>query len=102
MIVEILRIVLGTLFALFIPGFIIVKTFFEEFNIPEQIGFSIVFSIMIDIAIAIFLGYNESWAKVTGGLTFLNIVKAEIVVFFLLLIIYGIKVFIIKRFSDKK
>ena len=34
---------------------------------------------MYDIAIGIFLGYDEAWAGVTGGLTFINIVKAEII-----------------------
>ena len=46
---------------------------------------------MIDIGIAIFLGYDELRAIKTGGLTFPNIVKIEIIINSLLLILLLIK-----------
>ncbi len=75
--IEIIQIILGTLFALFIPGFLAVRLFFPEFRILERIAFSIAFSIMISIAIGIFLGYSEEWAQVTGGLTLKGIIISE-------------------------
>ncbi|MBD3203200.1 hypothetical protein GF327_02820 [Candidatus Woesearchaeota archaeon] len=100
MIIDILRIIIAALFSLFIPGFIIVYIFFEEFTLLEKISFSVAFSIMIDIAIAIILGYNKDIANLTGGLTFASIIKAEIIVIMILGIIYLIKY--IKKNENKK
>ncbi|MBN2423044.1 DUF1616 domain-containing protein [Candidatus Woesearchaeota archaeon] len=97
MILSFIRIILGVAFALFIPGYLIVRLFFEEFNDLEKIAFSIVFSIMTDIAIAIFLGYNEAQALRTGGLTFFNIVKAEAVILLILCAVLWIKIYLNRK-----
>ncbi|MFH0874999.1 MAG: hypothetical protein V1859_03615 [archaeon] len=97
--IEILRIIAGSLFALFIPGFLTAKLFFPEFKILEKIAFSIAFSIMISIVIAIYFGYDEAWALKTGGLTFPNIVKAECFLLFIFAIIFLVK-YIIKKTKE--
>ena len=96
MIADILKIVIGIPVALFIPGWLIVSIFFRELKILEKIAFSIAFSIMLDIAIAIFFGYNEAQALRTGGLTFTNIVYAELIIMFILALILII-IFIIEQ-----
>ena len=99
---QIIRIILGFAFALFIPGFIIVYIFFREFQPLEKIAFSVVFSMMISIAIAIFLGYNEEWASKTGGLTFKNIVKMEAYVMAFLLFLFVVALIYQKRKRSAK
>ncbi len=101
MITDLLRIILGLVLALLVPGFIIVQTFFSELKLLEKVAYIITFSVMTDIVIAIFLGYNESWAQVTGGLTFENIMKAEIVVIILLLVLFLAK-YLVKKYLYKK
>ena len=102
MILDIIRIVIGLAVALFIPGFILVLLYFKEFKPLEKIAFAITFSVMIDIAIAIFLGYNEAQALRTGGLTFQNIIKAEIIVFTILALLTWIKHVVKKKLFKKK
>ena len=80
MILEILQFLVGAFAALFATGFLITEIFFKEFKNLEKIAFAIAFSIMADVAIAIFLGYDEAQAARTGGLNFKNIVIAEFLV----------------------
>ena len=77
MIIEILQFLIGSFVALFLTGFLITGIFFREFKGLEKIAFSIAFSIIADVAIAIFLGYDEAQAARTGGLNFMNIAKVE-------------------------
>ena len=91
MILEILQFITGVFLALFATGYLITEAFFREFKGLEKIAFSIAFSIMVDVAIAIFLGYNESQALRTGGLTFVNIIISESVVILLLIIVLFVK-----------
>jgi len=80
MIMEIIQFAVGSFAALFLTGYLITECFFREFKGLEKVAFSIAFSIMVDVAIAIFLGYDEAQAARTGGLNFINIAKAELVV----------------------
>jgi hypothetical protein len=52
---------------------------------------------MVDIAIAIFLGYDEAQALRTGGLTFINIMYSEIAVFGVLMALLGLKIILKKK-----
>ncbi|MBU0756897.1 MAG: hypothetical protein KKF44_02430 [Nanoarchaeota archaeon] len=102
MILELVQIILGLGFSLFIPGFLVVIIFFKEFNKAEKIAFSITFSIMISIAISIFFGYNEEWAAKTGGLTLSNIILAEFIVNSLLIVILLIQTFVQRKAVNNK
>jgi len=86
MILEILQAFLGLSFALFIPGFLMVLLLFDEFKLLEKLVFAVAFSIMLDVFIGIFFGYNEAQALRTGGLTLMNIIYAELVINAILLI----------------
>lgn len=88
MILQIFHAVVGAAFALFIPGFLITLIFFKELTWLQKIALAITFSIMLDVAVGIFLGYNEARAKVTGGLTPYNIWLYELSITGILLIIY--------------
>jgi uncharacterized membrane protein len=104
MILEIVRIIIGLMLALFIPGFFVVMLFFREFKLLEKIAFSVVFSIMIDVGIAVWLGYNSEQAAITGGLTFANILNMQIIVISVLLAFAGLKFLLMRRtkFIKKK
>jgi len=74
----------GLIFALFLPGFLITLIFFREVKILERILLSIAYSIMITIAIAICLGYNEQVKNITGGINSFNMWKWELIITFCL------------------
>lgn len=91
--IEIIQIVLGALFTLFIPGYLLTRILFDEFSILEKLIFSVAFSIMINVLISIYLGYNEAWAAKTGGLTFTNILFYELIICAILSLALLIKLF---------
>ena len=101
MIFEIIRAVFGLLFALFVPGFLVVAIFFKEEKPMEKLAFSITFSIMISIIIAIFFGYNAAVKDLFGGITFENLVLGEVVVNCSLLILLGLDIFFGKKEKKK-
>jgi uncharacterized membrane protein len=70
----------GLLFGMFLPGFFISLIFFKEAKWLERILLSITYSIMITIAIAIGLGYNEAVKNITGGITSFNLWKWELII----------------------
>jgi uncharacterized membrane protein len=88
MIIDIIRIVLGLLLGLFIPGLILVMVFFRELNLLEKLSLAVVFSMMISISIAVYLGYNAEQAAITGGLVFENIIRLQVMVVAILSILY--------------
>ena len=88
MILEILRAIIGSLFALFIPGYLVTLIFFKELKPLQKIALAVTFSIIIDVAIGIFLGYNENMKDLTGGVTAENIWFYSLIISAFLLIIY--------------
>lgn len=88
MILEILQAIIGTLFALFIPGYLLVLIFFKELKPLQKMALAITFSIMVDVAIGIFLGYNENMKNLTGGVTAENIWFYSLIVSAFLLVMY--------------
>lgn len=88
MIAELIQVVCGLLVALYIPGFLAVELFFSELARLEKFIYAVVISIILDIIVAVSLGYNEAWAAKTGGLTFSNLVLVESVLIAVLLIPY--------------
>ena len=89
-IIAINQIIFGLLFSLFIPGFLIVLIFFKELDLIEKIGLGMVLSICVDIALGLFLGYNEYMKNLTGGITaeniWLGLITISLVLFMILLI----------------
>ena len=64
---DILHIILGLAFALFIPGFFLTKILFKEQEFLEIIALSIAFSIGLDIFLGLFLGVNKTMSQLTGA-----------------------------------
>jgi len=90
-ILDFIRITLGLIFALFIPGYLIVKIFFDDLRFREKVAYAVTFSIITDVCISIFLGYNRDWASFTGGINLQTIIVAECTVTFILLLILMLK-----------
>ena len=88
MILEIIVAIIGALFALFIPGYLVTLIFFKELKLLQKIALAITFSIMIDVAIGIFLGYNENMKNITGGVTSGNVWFYSLIVTSFLLVMY--------------
>ena len=91
MIIDILRVVIGSLFALFIPGFLLVLIFFKELNKLQKVTLSIVLSMIMTVFISIFMGYNETMKDLTGGVTAYNLWIYEILISVILFFTYLIK-----------
>ncbi|MBI2557991.1 DUF1616 domain-containing protein [Candidatus Woesearchaeota archaeon] len=72
--------ILGLLFALFIPGFLVTLIFFRESELLERIMLSITFSIMLSIAIGISLGYSKNVKEITGGINPKNVWMWELII----------------------
>jgi uncharacterized membrane protein len=72
-ILSILQIVIGLPLALFIPGYLITRIFFKELDELEKVALGFVLSIAVDIAVGLFLGYNEYMKNLTGGITAFNL-----------------------------
>lgn len=88
MIFKILVAIIGVLFALFIPGYLVTLIFFKELKLLQKIALAITLSIIINVAIGIFLGYNETMKNLTGGVTVDNVWFYSLIITSFLLIIY--------------
>jgi len=86
-ILQIIQIIFGLLFALFIPGFLVALIFFKELEVIEKVALAFVFSICIDIIVGLFLGYNEAMKNLTGGITAFNIWIYLVVITIILILI---------------
>ncbi len=91
MILQVLRAIIGSLFALFIPGYLLVLIFFKELNMLQKAALAIVLSIITSVSIGIFLGYNETMKNLTGGVTEYNVWTYELLVSGILFVIYLLK-----------
>ncbi|MGV8086560.1 MAG: DUF1616 domain-containing protein [Candidatus Woesearchaeota archaeon] len=72
-ILQIIQIPTGLILALFLPGYLIARIFFKELDELEKVALGFVLSIAIDIALGLFLGYNETMKNITGGITAFNL-----------------------------
>ncbi len=88
---NILQVVIGLILALFLPGFLIALIFFKELEALEKVGLAFVFSIMIDIIVGLFLGYNEYMKNLTGGIIARNVWIYLSLITLILLIVYYLK-----------
>ncbi|MBT6505251.1 hypothetical protein HOK68_00550, partial [Candidatus Woesearchaeota archaeon] len=70
---EILHVIFGLIFFMFLPGFFLNKLIFSESEIWETLAFSILFSLAISLLLGLFLGVNETMANLTGGITEFNL-----------------------------
>ncbi|MFH1592029.1 MAG: DUF1616 domain-containing protein [Candidatus Woesearchaeota archaeon] len=88
MILQINQIIFGLLFSLFIPGFLVTLILFKELDLIEKIGLGMVLSICIDIALGLFLGYNEYMKNLTGGIIARNIWIGLVTISLIFFIVY--------------
>ncbi|MBN1502123.1 hypothetical protein JW930_01145 [Candidatus Woesearchaeota archaeon] len=86
-----LQIVLGIVFSLFLPGFILTLIFFKELKFIEKAVLGVALSLALDIATAIFLGYNEYMKNLTGGITANNVWTYSLTISGFLIIVYVVK-----------
>jgi len=70
---NILQVIIGLPIVLFIPGYLVTRIFFKELEELEKIAMGFILSIIIDIAVGLFLGYNETMKNFTGGITTPNL-----------------------------
>jgi uncharacterized membrane protein len=71
--IQIIQIIVGLPLALFIPGYLIARIFFNELEELEKVALGFVLSIALDIFLGLFLGYNKYMKDLTGGITALNL-----------------------------
>lgn len=88
LLLQILQLIIGTAFLLFIPGFLLTKVLFKKQDILERIALSIGISICIDVILGMIFGFNESVANITGGLTKTSLWLSLLVISAALLFIY--------------
>jgi uncharacterized membrane protein len=86
-----LRIVFGLILTLFLPGYLIARTFFKELSGLEKVAIAFVLSISIDIFLGLFLGYNEKMKDLTGGITASNLWLHLTLITLILFVIYAIR-----------
>ena len=86
-ITQIIRILLGGMLVLFIPGYLLSLILFKKgIDRLERFVLSVVLSVCIDVFVGLSLGLNEGVASITGGLTGFNVwisLTSISVVFFL-------------------
>jgi uncharacterized membrane protein len=90
-IIQVLRIAFGLILALFLPGYIIARTFFKELGELEKVAIAFVLSISIDIFLGLFLGYNEAMKNFTGGITAANLWLHLTLITLILAVIYSFR-----------
>jgi uncharacterized membrane protein len=71
--IQIIQIIVGLPLALFIPGYLIARIFFNELEELEKVALGFVLSIALDIFLGLFLGYNKYMKDLTGGITAFNL-----------------------------
>ena len=97
MLAESIQAITGFLIALIVPGFLLVLIFFDELAFLERMISAITFSIIIDVGIAIFLGYDKAQAVRTGGITLQNIMLAELIIIGSLLLLLAAKLILRRK-----
>lgn len=75
---TIINAAIGLAFFAYIPGFLIVKLFFDDEEGLEKLLLAIILSIMIAMTIGIFFGYDRAQAAATGGFTTRNMWIGEL------------------------
>ncbi len=89
--VTILLSLVGILFILLIPGFLLSLIIFKELEIFERLATSIVFSIGTTVLIGLFLGATKYNKIAFGGINSLNIWISLVVVSLILFLLYFYK-----------
>lgn len=73
-ITQIIRILLGGVLVLFIPGYLLTLILFKKgIDRLERFVLSIVLSVCIDVFVGLSLGLNKDVASITGGITEFNV-----------------------------
>ena len=89
---DIILILIGLVFALFIPGYFVTKLIFDRLSWVETLAFSVAFSIAINIVLGLFLGANKTMADLTGGISSINIWFYLLGIVFILIFILLVKI----------
>lgn len=90
-ILNIIQIIIGLPLALFLPGYLTARIFFKELDELEKVALGFVLSIAIDIAVGLFLGYNETMKNITGGITAFNLWLYLGTITILLIVVWALK-----------
>jgi len=99
-VLEVLRIVFGLIFLLFVPGYVLILALFpkkEELSFMERAGFACVLSIVADILTTLFIDLVLHIPT-----TAINIVVALLALSALALIIWRVEILLIKTFEKRK
>jgi len=99
-VLEVLRIVFGLIFLLFVPGYALILALFpkkEELSFMERVGFACVLSIVADILTTLFIDLVLHIPT-----TAVNIVVALLALSALALIIWRVEILLIKMLEKRK
>jgi len=92
MILTIINVIVGLLFLLFLPGYLLTLILFDknDLHFLERVILAVGLSISIDVFLGLILGLNRSIAFITGGLTRSNVWSGLIVIslLFLMLLVH--------------
>ena len=97
MILQLLHIMVGLLFGLFIPGFLLTLILFKKIDLLERIALSIGLSIAVDVFVGLFLGANQTMKEITGGITEFGVWLYLIAVSIIFILIYITGILIRKK-----
>ncbi|MBN2566881.1 hypothetical protein JXB02_02220 [Candidatus Woesearchaeota archaeon] len=84
---QVVQLVFGILFALLVPGYLVVMIFFRWVGPIQKVALAMLISVIMTTLIGIFLGYNRERASVTGGITTANVWKVQLVISAILLVV---------------
>lgn len=70
---NIIMLIGGLAFVLFIPGFLLTFVLFKRLEAVERVMLAFCLSMAIDVILGFFLGANESLKNLTGGITGLGV-----------------------------
>lgn len=90
-IIKLLRIVFGSIFILFLPGYILTMTFFDEKEIDFLERFALSFALSISVVPLLSFYFNLIWIRIN-----------EVSVFLITLFVIVINLVYITFFKDKK
>src|SRR3989344_1606293 len=70
---DILHAIVGIIFSLFIPGYLLTLILFDKLDIIERIGLTIGLSMCVYVLIGLLLGGSKTMMDLTGGITAVNL-----------------------------
>jgi len=91
MIFSVINVIFGLLFGLFLPGYLLMKIFYDKQKGVERFILIVALSLAVDVLIGLSLGGNHIMKDLTGGITVLNVWVYMIFVCLVLFVVFLVK-----------